>query len=64
MEPIMTITHFASNNRTIIKYRTEEGITQESYEGISIKTAERKFREAHGLKGQKIRKTVFDHQDR
>ena len=64
MEPIMTITHFAFNNRTIIKYRAGDDIIREAYMGVSIKTAERKFREAHGLKGKKIRKTVFDHADK
>lgn len=58
----MTISHFEENNRTIIHY-IEDGQERirEEYKGISIKTAERKFREKHGLKGVRIEKHVHEH---
>ena len=58
----MTISHFAENNRTIIHYiEDNEPRIREEYKGISIKTAERKFREKHSLKGVKIEKRIHEH---
>lgn len=58
----MAISYFESNQRTIIHYQEDgEERIREEYKGIAIKSAERKFRLTHGLKGLHIKKHIINH---
>lgn len=60
---IFTISRYEPSGRTIITYMNGDEKVKESYMGISVDTALRKFRAAHGLKGLRIPKMVFNHND-
>lgn len=57
----MTISHFKENNRTVVTYRTGEKKTQVSYSNTGVKAAEKRFRSEFGLRGKKVKKTIFEH---
>ena len=58
---VLVVSRYETSGRTIVTYLKDGEKVKESYMGISIEAALRRFRAAHGLKGQRIPKAVYCH---